>query len=103
MVANDLNSMPLEELLKLHEELTARLGRQVKTKLAQLDERLRQLRPLSPSPKVSPKYQSPENPTQTWSGRGKQPRWLTAQLRAGKKLTDFLAASSEGVNGPEKS
>jgi DNA-binding protein H-NS len=38
---------------------------------------------------VLPKYQNPNNSAETWSGRGKQQRWLTAQLRFGKKLDDF--------------
>ena len=37
-----------------------------------------------PYPKVLPKHRNPKNPAETWSGRGKQPRWLTAQLRSGK-------------------
>ena len=43
-----------------------------------------------PYPKVLPKYRNPKNRSETWAGRGKQPRWLTAQLRSGKKLGDFL-------------
>jgi hypothetical protein len=43
-----------------------------------------------PYPKVLPKYRNPKNPAETWSGRGKQPRWLAAQLRSGKKVDDFL-------------
>ena len=27
---------------------------------------------------------------QTWSGRGKQPRWIGSQLQAGRRLDDFL-------------
>jgi DNA-binding protein H-NS len=38
---------------------------------------------------VFPKYRNPAKPEETWAGRGKQPRWLTAQLRAGKNLDDF--------------
>lgn len=40
--------------------------------------------------KVAPKYRNPANPSETWAGRGKQPRWLAAQTGAGKKLEDFL-------------
>ncbi|MET3928995.1 H-NS histone family protein [Lysobacter soli] len=39
---------------------------------------------------VAPKYRNPANPSETWAGRGKQPRWLAAQTSAGKKLEDFL-------------
>ena len=40
--------------------------------------------------KVPPKYRNPANPSETWTGRGKQPRWLAAQIAKGKKLEDFL-------------
>jgi DNA-binding protein H-NS len=38
--------------------------------------------------KVPPKYRGPEG--ETWAGRGAQPRWLSAALKEGKKLEDFL-------------
>ncbi|MCA1458894.1 H-NS histone family protein [Bradyrhizobium sp. BRP22] len=38
---------------------------------------------------VKPKYQNPDQPSQTWTGRGKQPRWLAAQLKLGKHIDDF--------------
>ena len=34
--------------------------------------------------KVAPKYRNPSDPSQTWSGRGRQPRWFKAALRKGK-------------------
>ncbi|GAB3031487.1 MULTISPECIES: H-NS histone family protein [Oleiagrimonas] len=40
--------------------------------------------------KVPPKYSNPDDPTQTWSGRGKRPRWFNAALKAGKKEKDLL-------------
>ena len=40
--------------------------------------------------KVAPKYRNPANPKETWTGRGKQPRWLAAQTAKGKKVEDFL-------------
>jgi DNA-binding protein H-NS len=43
-----------------------------------------------PYPQVVPKYRNPKDKSETWSGRGKQPRWLTAQLKAGKQISDFL-------------
>src|ERR1700724_2207916 len=44
--------------------------------------------------KVAPKYRNPENPSETWAGRGLKPRWLAAALKSGKKLDDFLIAGS---------
>jgi DNA-binding protein H-NS len=40
--------------------------------------------------KVAPKYRNPENESETWSGRGKQPRWLQAHTSQGRVLDDFL-------------
>jgi DNA-binding protein H-NS len=39
--------------------------------------------------KVAPKYRNPDNKMETWTGRGRQPRWLVAKLSKGGKLTDF--------------
>jgi DNA-binding protein H-NS len=38
---------------------------------------------------VAPKYRNPGNPEQTWSGRGKRPRWFNDALAAGKKEKDL--------------
>lgn len=40
--------------------------------------------------KVKPKYRNPADPSQTWTGRGKRPRWYQAALAAGKKEKDLL-------------
>jgi len=39
--------------------------------------------------KVEPKYRNPANSSETWSGRGKQPRWLAALTAQGRKPADF--------------
>ena len=39
---------------------------------------------------VEPRYRNKNNPEDTWTGRGKQPRWLVAELEKGAKLEDFL-------------
>ncbi|QPH54746.1 H-NS family nucleoid-associated regulatory protein [Pontivivens ytuae] len=41
---------------------------------------------------LPPKYQHPENPSKTWSGRGRQPDWIKDGLASGKALDDFLIA-----------
>ncbi|MBH1489506.1 MULTISPECIES: H-NS family nucleoid-associated regulatory protein [Stenotrophomonas] len=40
--------------------------------------------------KVVPKYRNPANPSETWSGRGRQPRWLAALVQKGMAPSDFL-------------
>jgi DNA-binding protein H-NS len=38
---------------------------------------------------VQAKYRHPDNPSLTWSGRGKRPAWVNEALAAGKSLDDF--------------
>jgi len=47
-----------------------------------------------PYPKVHPKYRNPERPFETWSGRGKQPRWIASQLGAGKNVDELLISQT---------
>jgi DNA-binding protein H-NS len=40
---------------------------------------------------VAAKYRDPHNPSNTWSGRGRMPRWMVAATKGGKlKKEDFL-------------
>ncbi|MBI5456455.1 H-NS histone family protein [Candidatus Kaiserbacteria bacterium] len=32
--------------------------------------------------KVAPKYRDPKNPSNTWTGRGRMPRWMFAKRKA---------------------
>ncbi|HFF6158304.1 TPA: H-NS family nucleoid-associated regulatory protein [Stenotrophomonas maltophilia] len=40
--------------------------------------------------KVAPKYRNPADPTETWTGRGRQPRWMAALVAQGSSPADFL-------------
>jgi len=42
------------------------------------------------SGKVAPKYRDPDNKRNTWSGRGRMPRWLAQKTKHGRSVTDFL-------------
>jgi DNA-binding protein H-NS len=96
MKHQDLNSMTTEQLWELHESVTALLSGKITAEKVLLEDRLRKLGPMiakherRPYPEVLPKYRNPANRSETWAGRGKTPRWLTAQLKGGKKLNDFL-------------
>jgi DNA-binding protein H-NS len=105
MRRTDLETMDFDELWLLHEQLTKLLSEKITTEKLQLERRLAQLsraeqrrdaesapasRPRRKYPKVEPKYWNPSQPTQKWSGRGKQPRWLVAALSDGRKLEDFI-------------
>ena len=39
--------------------------------------------------KVAPKYRNSDNPGETWTGRGRQPRWVQAALAEGRSLSDL--------------
>ena len=39
--------------------------------------------------KVAPKYRNPDNRSETWTGRGRQPRWVADRVAKGAKLADF--------------
>jgi len=105
MEADAFKSMSTDEMWHLHEQMTSILARKMAEETAKLEERLRRLEnansaigsnrpPRRAYPKVLPKYQNPKNTAETWPGRGKQPHWVQAQLRAGKKLEHFLIARS---------
>lgn len=101
--------MDFEELWLLHEELTKILAEKITAEKQELEKRLAQLNrpeqfggaeksaaetgtaqpPRRRYPKVAPKYVNPIRPTETWSGRGKQPRWLVAALQSGHTLEEF--------------
>lgn len=38
---------------------------------------------------AAPKYANPADPEQTWTGRGRRPRWVEAALAEGKSLDDL--------------
>ena len=107
----DLEAMSLDELWTLHETLSSILAERIVVEKRELELRLVQLnrgkeaqgsvvlelnsaktdheRPRRKYPRVFPKYQNPSVLSETWSGRGKQPRWLVSALKAGAKIEDF--------------
>lgn len=107
----DLEAMPLDEMWALHEEIGQVLSVRLTSEKRELEKRLAQLRGekeaklVEPSegaprerrkyPRVYPKYRNPNEPSQTWSGRGKKPRWLTAALRTGHSIDEFIIANQD--------
>jgi DNA-binding protein H-NS len=75
-----------EKVTERRQELQAEL-----TNLGRIDghsaRKARRGGPLGP---VAPKYRNPNDPSQTWAGRGLQPLWLKAAIKSGKKLESFL-------------
>jgi DNA-binding protein H-NS len=101
MKAAKIKSLSIDELWALHEATVAALAKKMTAEKNLLDERLKRLarkrvKPTGktskrrrPYPPVLPKFRNPEKPSETWAGRGKQPRWVTSQLRSGKRMDDF--------------
>ena len=117
----DLTTMEFDELWEIHEQLTEILSERIIAEKHELEKRLAQLNrveAIKPSgllnrpsvnraprrkyPKVLPKYCNPLIPSETWSGRGKQPRWLVAALKIGHKLDEFKIPDVEN-EGRKKS
>lgn len=38
------------------------------------------------------KYRNPENPSETWAGRGRPPKWVQAALESGQSLEELAIA-----------
>jgi DNA-binding protein H-NS len=45
---------------------------------------------------VRPKYRNPENHSETWTGRGREPRWMAELIRRGRKREDMLISHDGG-------
>ena len=99
MERKELDQMSIDDLWSLHVEIAQLLQERMKIEKLALEERLRTLKaptPIrKPYPQVAAKFRNPDRPSETWSGRGKQPRWLVAQIRSGK-LIDDLRIRKEG-------
>jgi DNA-binding protein H-NS len=85
--------MSNNDLWSLHVEVSQLLQQKIQQEKLRLEERLKQLQiPVSgrrPYPPVLPLYRNPDQPSETWTGRGKRPRWLVAQLKSGRRIEDF--------------
>jgi len=98
--------MSLDELWSLHERVSAILSTRIKAEKYELEKRLAILsrgvdgaaetgasksmdgKPRRKYPRVLPKYRNPQT-SETWSGRGKRPRWLVAAMKSGHKIEEF--------------
>jgi DNA-binding protein H-NS len=106
-----LKSMTVEKLMKLKEDVEAALATKISEERHALEAELSKLDRLGgrggkarrgvARGAVAPKFRNPENPSETWAGRGLRPRWITAAIKGGKKLEDFaISASGPGTGKP---
>jgi DNA-binding protein H-NS len=113
----NLDAMSVDEMWRLHERIIEVLSERLTSEKRALETRLETLRrdqgvprlkseggATEPRPErrkfpaVSPKYRNPTHPSETWSGRGKRPRWLTAALTAGRTIEEFIISDVESAN-----
>ncbi|MBT9246809.1 H-NS histone family protein [Gemmobacter fulvus] len=99
----DINALSLKELKDLQSQIAKAIvsyeDRKKKEALAELEDRARAmgftLAELTGTPvtrkraPASAKYANPDNTSETWSGRGRKPRWFDAALKAGKSVDDL--------------
>ena len=105
MAKSSLASMTVEALIQLRDDVIQALSRrsaELQSQLAVLDDggwissgkkvvgRPRGSGSKLICRKVAPKYRNPANPSETWAGRGQQPRWLAAETSQGRQLEEFL-------------
>jgi DNA-binding protein H-NS len=110
----DIEAMSTDEMWQFHVEIGRMLSVRLNSEKRELEKRLERLhresempqmkagvvgqnarRERRKYPRVLPKYQNPNEPSETWSGRGKQPRWLTAALKMGHAIEDFVIRGVE--------
>jgi len=105
MKLSDFEALSIDELWAYREKIGAVLAAKLLAEHSKLETRLTQLtrqklvdqvgdRSKRRSyPTVFPKYRNPNQPSETWAGRGKLPRWLAAELKSGKRLDEFRIES----------
>ena len=102
MKTPNLEEMRTDQLWEFHErvehllvqKLTAE-KRELELKLGKLQREMASFssqRPRRYYPEVRPKYRNPEDPSQTWAGRGKTPRWVNRMVATGKSVEDLRIA-----------
>jgi DNA-binding protein H-NS len=104
MAKMSLSKLDVDALLQLRSDVDRQLssrGRELEKQLSRLGMPQADLgkgrrRGASPMKgrKVAIKYRDKEG--NTWAGRGAQPTWLTAAIKAGAKRDDFLVEKSAG-------
>ena len=99
----NLEKMHTDQLWDFHTQVASLLVKKLAAEKRDLELKLgklqREAAPLSSSqrprrhyPEVRPKYRNPEDPSQTWAGRGKTPRWMSKMLATGRSIEESRIA-----------
>jgi DNA-binding protein H-NS len=109
-----LKTMSVERLRDLKGQVEAAIGVKIGERRRELESKLSQLAHVDGRRTgiksarggrrgvVAPKYRNPNNPAETWAGRGLKPRWMAAALKSGKKVDDFLIVGASTTKQPKK-
>jgi DNA-binding protein H-NS len=107
-----LKTMPIDKLRDLHSKVEAAIHSKVTERRRELEAELAQLARYDGARtkvgrggargSVAAKYRNPENPSETWAGRGLAPRWMTAAIKAGKTKEDFLIEGASSKSSSAK-
>ncbi|MGJ5177636.1 H-NS family nucleoid-associated regulatory protein [Bradyrhizobium oligotrophicum] len=111
----DFEAMSFDDLWSLHEQISQILAVRITSEKRELERRLAVLnrsrgaiegannesaqsyndngKARRKYPRVLPKYRNPQT-SETWSGRGKQPRWLVAAIKTGHRIEEFAINGS---------
>jgi DNA-binding protein H-NS len=97
-----LKTMSIAKLRDLRARVDEAIGEKIRDRRKSLESELSRLARFEDGAgarggqrgRVAPKFRNPENPAETWAGRGLRPRWLTAAIKSGKKLEDFAVGTS---------
>lgn len=83
-----LDSKKLEEARAEAAKIAAKFGVEL-SELAKAPARRKTTKAKSSRPKGEPKYANPANPSQTWTGRGRKPKWVQEWIEAGKPIEEL--------------
>jgi DNA-binding protein H-NS len=95
MAPIDLSGYDLAELKGLCFDIEQEIRRRARADRERARERIHALAADAGIPlaalvqKGSPRYRNPADSAQTWTGRGRQPRWIAEALASGRSLDDF--------------
>ena len=87
----DLSKLSEADLRSLRERIDAELNQRFRSR--QQGERARG----GLLEAQGPRYRNPDNPAETWSGRGPQPSWVTALRERGVRLDSLLVEDDRPV------
>jgi DNA-binding protein H-NS len=112
MARIDLRKLSFEELLDLKEQVDRAIERQATTQKSELEQRLAKLSSVLGKPgsaarvngrgplagrKAEPKYRNPSDRSQTWAGRGLQPRWMRELVELGHDPEEFAIGAQSAA------